>query len=263
MSFMRHSHYNGLMLLFVDETFRTHKKSNTRFGAMCGVAIPEDLFHSIQTDIFALRRPYHGKVLDENDEIHGQLLLNGTTFKMRERQGYSYHWNLAEELLLFARKRKLKVFGVVCFRSDLHSFVCGNDTNLDITFRYLFERIDLYMKRDFPGRFAKLIFDNRDHRTHEQNAKAITNFFVRSTVGLGYDSILRVPFFAVSQGHNYGLQLADLITTVIGLRFQGEPRIQRLWNIIHDMMVMQQVGSQMQSSLKVMREAPSVQRLPT
>jgi hypothetical protein len=61
------------------------------------------------------------------------------------------------------------------------------------------------MKREFPGRIAKLVFDNRDHRTNELNARAITNFFVGSSLGLGYDSILRVPMFAVSQGHNYGL----------------------------------------------------------
>jgi hypothetical protein len=241
------------MLVFLDETFRTHAGTGTRFGALCGIGIPEDLFHSVQADIYGVRRPYHGTVLGEEDEIHGAHLLNETTFKVMERQGYSYHWNLAEELLLYARRRSLRVFGVVCFRSDLHSFVCGDDRNLDVTFRYLFERIDLYMKREFPQRFAKLVFDNRDHRTHEKNARAITNFFVRSTVGLGYDSLLRVPFFAVSQGHNYGLQLADLITTVIGLRFQGEKRILPLWRIVHDMLIMQPVGEQIQSSLKIMR----------
>jgi hypothetical protein len=251
------------MFVFLDETFRTHLNTRTRFGALCGIAIPEDLFHSVQADVFAVRRPYHGTVLGEDDEIHGADLLNGTTFKVLERKGFSYHWNLAEELLLFARRQRLRVFSVVCFRSDLHSFVCGDDRNLDVTFRYLFERIDLYMKREFPRRFAKLVFDNRDHRTHEKNARAITNFFVRSSIGLGYDSIVRVPFFAVSQGHNYGLQLADLIATVIGLRFQGEKRILPLWRIVHDMLVMQQVGGQWQSSLKILRSHPTVNLPPS
>lgn len=245
------------MLVFLDESFRTHVPSGTPFGVLSGIAIPEDSFHLVQRDLYEVRRPYHGQVLSEDGEIHGSHLLNGMTFKIMQDRGFAYRWNLAEDILQFARNRKLKVFGVVCFRSNLKSFVCGDEKKLDTTYRYLFERIDLYMKREFPGRHAKLIFDNREHKTHEKNAKAITNFFVRSPIGLGYDSILRVPFFAVSQGHNYGLQLADLITTVIGLRFQGETRIQPLWKIVQDMLVVQQVGIQRQSSLKVMRALPA------
>jgi hypothetical protein len=138
----------------------------------------------------------------------------------------------------------------------LTSFVCGDETDLDVTFRYLFERIDNYMKRDFPGRMAKLIFDNRDHKTHERNARAITNFFVRSTVGLGYDSILRIPMFAVSQGHNCGVQLADLVTTVIALCFQGRREFRPLWKIVQGMLNVVPVGGQQQTSLKVMRDRP-------
>ncbi|MFW6132741.1 MAG: DUF3800 domain-containing protein [Planctomycetota bacterium] len=215
------------MLVFLDETFRRHARTGRRFGALSGVAIPEDVFQSFQSLVFHCRRPYHNMgILDPNDELHGTSLLNKTTRKMREKRGYSYHWNLVEDVLNLAQSQQVRVFGVVCFRSPLHTFVCGDQSQLDVTYRYLFERIDRYVKREYPGRVAKLIFDNRDHRTHVKNARAITNFFVRSQIGLGYDSILRVPFFAVSQGHNYGLQVADLVTTVIGLRFQGELWVQ-------------------------------------
>lgn len=154
----------------------------------------------------------------------------------------------------FSYRCNIKVFDVVCFRTEMQSFVCDNETSLDLPFRYLFERIDNYMKREFPGRRAKIIFDNRDHKTHEKNARAITNFFSRSHLGLGYDSILRVPFFAVSQGHNYGLQLADLVTTVVGLCFQGERAYRPLWGIVQHMLYFIDMGGQPQSSLKVMRD---------
>ena len=144
---------------------------------------------------------------------------------------------------------------MICFRPGLNLFVCGDETRLDVTFRYLFERIDTYMKLDFPGRMAKLIFDNRDHQTHEANARAITNFFVRSTVGLGYDSVLRVPFFAVSQGHNYGIQFADLIATTIAIYFQGWREYRPLWKIVQQMLYSASVGGQTQTSLKVMRNS--------
>lgn len=165
------------MLLFLDESFRKHAKLGIGFGVLAGIAIPEQIFPILQNDVFSIRRPFHGVVLDETDELHGKELLGNATFKMRAKKGFSYHWNLVEDLLNYSRSRGLKVFGVVCFRSELHSFVCGDELKLDLTFRYLFERVDLYMKREFPGHYAKLIFDNRDHATHEKNARAITNFF--------------------------------------------------------------------------------------
>lgn len=247
------------MLVFLDESFRTNRRTGNRFGVLAGAAIPEDIFHTFQADMFGVRGPYHGEVLKPDDEIHGVKLLNRATLRSIEKRGFSQHWNLAEDILRFSRSRDIKVFGVVCFREDLHSFVCGDELRLDVTYRYLFERVDRYMKREFPGRMAKLVFDNREHRTHERNARAITNFFTRSQLGLGYDSILRVPFFAVSQGHNYGLQLADLITTVIGLFFQQGRAYRPLWEIVRSMLYVTRVGGRDQTSLKTMR---NVQREP-
>lgn len=244
------------MLVFLDESFRSNVNTSAEFGVLAGVAIPEDIFHQFQYDFFTVRRPYHGNVLKENDEIKGKELLNNSTLKRIKIKGSSYQWNLAEELLQFSRSRNVKIFGVVCFRPQLRSFVCGDESLIDPTFRYLFERIDLYMKRNFPTRNAKLIFDNREHRTHEANSRAITNFFVKSPVGKGFDSILRIPLFAVSQGHNYGLQLADLVTTVIALNFQGRKEFRPLWEIVKRMLVSFEVGGRRQSSLKVMRQNP-------
>ena len=244
------------MFVFLDETFRVDRATGVRFGALCGIGIPEDEFAAVQTDIRRLRRPYHGKVLKEDAEIKGSKLLTRTTFDVVDRKGFSDHLNLAVDLLNFAKYRKLPVFGVVCFEESLSSFVCGDADRLDNTFRFLFERIDLYMKRHLPGRYAKLVFDNRDHRTHKQNARAITNFFSRSHIGLSYDSIFRVTMFAVSEGHNYGLQLADLVTTVIGLKFQGEQRSDCLWQIMRRLIPIERVGIHKQSSLKVIKQKP-------
>ena len=244
------------MLVFLDESLRRNKNTSREFGVLAGVAVPEETYHTFQQDFYSVRRPYHGRVLKEDDEIKGNELLNKATLKTIAMKGVSSHWSLAQDLLGFARSRKIKVFGVVCFRPGLTSFVCGDEAKLDPTFRYLFERIDIYMKREFPDRTAKLIFDNRDHRTNEKNARAITNFFVRRKVGPGYDSILRVPLFAVSQGHNYGLQLADLVTATIAVYFQGAREYRPLWSVVRQMFYTASVGGQEQTSLKVMREAP-------
>lgn len=244
------------MLVFLDESFRKNENTARDFGVLAGVAIPEDIFHDFQLEFFQVRRPFHGQVLKENDEIHGKELLNKSTLKRLQLRGSSRHWDLAEELLKLARHRHIKTFGVVCFRPHMKSFVCGDDSAMDVTFRYLFERIDNYMKREFPGRTAKLIFDNRDHKTHEANAKAITNFFTKSQIGRGFDSLLRIPLFAVSQGHNYGLQLADLVTTTIAVRFQGRREFDPLWDITKETLYATEIAGKRQTSLKVMRETP-------
>jgi len=130
------------MLIFLDESFRSHRRTGNRFGVLAGIAIPEDRFHFVQRDIFAVTQPYHGVVLGPDDEIKGRELLGSATFKTLALKGYSYQWNLATELLQYAVRKDMKVFGVVCFRPDLHSFVCGNELQLDSTFRDLFDRID-------------------------------------------------------------------------------------------------------------------------
>ena len=244
------------MLIFLDESFRTHAFRKTKLGVLSGVAIPEDIFHSIQTDVYGVRRPYHHDVLKPEHELHGKELLGNATFKQMQMKGFSLQWNLATELLQLCRLRRLTVFGVVCFQPELQSFVCGDENRLDLTYRYLFERIDLFMKHRFPGRFAKLVFDNRDHQTHLKNATAITNFFSRSMLGLSYGNILRVPFFAVSEGQNYGLQIADIITTVIAMRFQGDRRIDPLWRIVRQMLYKAPHGGLTISGLKILRNRP-------
>jgi len=165
-------HESG-MLIFLDESFRTNQNTKREFGVLAGVAIPEDIFHDFQLDFFKTRRPYHGQVLKEGDEVHGKELLSKATLKRIKLRGASQHWGLAEKLLHLARSNNIKTFGVVCFRPQMKSFVCGDESSLDVTFRYLFERIDNYMKLEFPGRTAKLIFDNRDHKTHEANYKLL------------------------------------------------------------------------------------------
>jgi hypothetical protein len=93
------------MLIFLDESFRKNVNTGSEYGVLAGVAIPEDTYHQFQHDFFYARKPYHGLVLKEDDEIHGKELLNKATLKRIAMKGSSYHWNLAAELLAFARNR--------------------------------------------------------------------------------------------------------------------------------------------------------------
>jgi hypothetical protein len=159
---------------------------------------------------------------------------------------------LAEDILNYAINRRFRIFGVVCFGAQ-SALICDDEVRLELPFRYLFERIDLYMKQTFPRRFAKLVFDDRGHSTNARNGRAATNFFVRSRLGMSYDTIIKTPFYGVSKANNYGLQLADLVTTVIGLRFQGKREFDPLFEKAQRLLHVTRVGEIEQSSLKVMR----------
>src|SRR5262245_43054505 len=70
------------------------------------------------------------------------------------------------------------------------------------------------------------------------------------------DAIVRTPFYAISQANNVGLQLADLVTTVISLKYAGngkiEPYYRRLRRAIPSW-ILEHAGFRV-TGLKVMRD---------
>jgi hypothetical protein len=220
------------MLVFFDESFRTsrslHKK---KFGVLAGISIPEKEFHQVSTDVFQLKLKHFGHEFASEKEIKGKELLKSRVF---QAQSAKRHVNLdfTDDLLRYIYSKKLFVFGCVCFDTDFQTFKCQDVRTLDKTFRYLFERVDMFMKIQCPGRLAKLIFDDRDYGINQPNSTAMTNFFIRSPYGLTMTSILKTPFFAISQAQNVGLQLADFVTTIIGLRFESSHAIQPYFDFL-------------------------------
>jgi hypothetical protein len=130
---------------------------------------------------------------------------------------------LVEDVVRYLKKSKLPVFGTVCFEQGANEFKCNDVTALHRTFSHLFERIDICMRIRNNYEMAQIVFDDRDHGTNAKNATTITNFFRRSKFGRKLDRIIDAPLFGISQAQNVGLQLADLVTTIIAMRFEEHP----------------------------------------
>lgn len=212
------------MLIFFDETFRDSlAHPGVTLGALCGVAIPENQLAKVSNDIYQLKYKHFGAEFARDQEIKGKELLKNYVFSLASRGIESKNLALAKDLLAYMEAKGIYVFVCACFEKRMQQFKCEDVASLDVTFRYVFERVDMFMKIKHPGRMAKIVFDDRDYGTNQQNATAITNFFVRSAYGLSLDSIIKTPFFAISQAQNVGLQLADFATTVVGLRFSSHP----------------------------------------
>ncbi len=227
------------MLVFIDETFRkfqTRQGETVDFGALCGVGIPISDYAKIANAVFKLKLQCGGREYAEQCEIKGKELISPRIFRLLETEPSKVEKKIefVKGILNILAVNKLTVFGCVCFDQRFYKFTSANDTALANTFKSLSERINMFMKREHHDKKAVIVFDNRDTGTNERNARAMTNYFVRSRNGNNMrSSILEVPLFAISQANNIGLELADLVTTIIGLYAAGEPGVMDIYNILH------------------------------
>jgi len=242
------------MLVFFDETFRDSlSRPGATLGALCGVAIPERQLHRIATDVYQLKLKHLGQDFARDSEIKGKEIFKNYVFRLAERGIESNNLAFAVDLLRYLQGKGLFVFGCVCFEKGMQKFACEDVRAMDMTFRYIFERVDMFMKIKHPDRMAKLVFDDRDYGINKKNAEAITNFFQRSSWGLSLDSIVKTPFFAISQSQNIGLQLADFVTTIIGLRFSSGPHIGPYFEMLKKCFFVYEGRGRLIMSLKVLR----------
>lgn len=214
------------MIFFFDESFRESLvHPGVSLGALCGVGIPEAQLRRVSEDIYEMKHNHFDIDFAREGEIKGKELFKNYVFALQKKGVVSRNLALGVDLVEYIHRKHLPVFGCVCFEKGIQKFQADDVTALDKTFRYLFERIDIWMKINRRDDKALIVFDDRDYGINKKNAEAITNFFQRSNHGSGMDSIVQTPLFAISQAQNVGLQLADLVTTVIGLRFASHKEI--------------------------------------
>jgi hypothetical protein len=243
------------MIFFFDESFReslTH--SGVSLGALCGVGIPEAQLRRVSEDIYEMKHKHFDIDFARTSEIKGKEIFKNYVFALQKKGIVSKNLALGVDLVEYINRKHLPVFGCVCFEKGIQKFQADDVTALDKTFRFLFERIDMWMKIHRPNDKALIVFDDRDYGINKKNAEAITNFFQRSNHGSAMDSIVQTPFFAISQAQNVGLQLADLVTTIIGLRFASHEGIAPIFaNLKQSIPSYEQNGGTKVSGLKVLR----------
>ena len=245
------------MLVFIDETSRKSNRGH-ELGAICGIGIPEDVFGKIVADVFSLKWNSLGERFAKEGELKGSELLKNRNFRRPDLASSKADLCFVQDLVRYINRQKLVTFGVVCFDARLRSFRCDDPHRLDVTYRALFERIDGYMRNELPSRRAKLVFDDVDYGTNKARAESITNFLNRTNVGRGYDTIIRTPFFAVSQAQNVGLQLADIVTTIYGIRFQGRREIRPFFDELRKSLYRFTLGTVPVNTLRVIKGAGTV-----
>ena len=244
------------MLFFFDESFRESlAHPGVSLGALCGVGVSEAQLRRVGDDIYELKHKHFDLEFARSSEIKGKELFKNYVFALQKKGMGSKNLALGLALVDYIYTRHLPVFGCVCFEKGIQQFRVDDVTALDKTFRYLFERIDTWMKMHRPNEKALIVFDDRGYGINRKNAEAITNFFQRSNQGAAMDSIVQTPLFAISQAQNVGLQLADVVTTIISLRFCSHVDIKPVFTSLkRSIPTFEQKGGARVSALKVLTQ---------
>jgi hypothetical protein len=137
-------------------------------------------------------------------------------------------------VLIYSKKIGVQFFASVVKSKSEIDLACANANQLERPFFFLFERIDLFMKENYPELMAKLIFDDRGVQANEKVSKSVSNFFHKCRIGQSFDTIIKAPFFAISS-ENIGIQIADVGAYIVGTKFTGDLKRKEFFNKIKEL----------------------------
>jgi hypothetical protein len=208
------------MLFFIDESWQWSFNKKFKVGVLSAVQIKSHDYNEFSSQIFNLKIKHLG-YKSRNTELKGKDLLKKYFFRLEAKGFSSDGLNLVREILDYLKSRGAIFFASVVFAAEDIDLSCSEANQLERPFLFLFERIDLFMKENYPGLMAHLIFDDRDIQTNKNISKSLSNFFHKSRKGQSFDSIVKVPFIAIST-ENVGIQVADIGAYILGARFSGD-----------------------------------------
>jgi len=207
------------VLFFIDESWQATKNKEYKVAVLAAVQIESHCFNDCSTQIFGLKIKSLGYGAKDT-EIKGKEFLKNYYFKLEARGIRSAQLDFVRTVFEYIKSRQVKYFASITFASEEIDLVCANPDQLERPFFFLFERIDLFMRENYPGLVAKIVFDDRGTRGNKNISKSVSNFFHKSAAGKSFDTIMKVPFFAIST-ENIGIQMADLGAYALGARFSG------------------------------------------
>ena len=210
------------MLFYIDESWQTTKDVKHKVGILAAVQIKSHDFNACSQQIYTLKRQHLG-VAAGDKEIKGNGIFRNYVFDLESKGVISRELNLARDVFLYMKTIDVRCFASVVFAEREVDLACANVNQLERPFFFLFERIDLFMKENHPGLMAKLIFYYRGVQMNGVISKSVSNFFHKNHMGKTFDSIIKVPFFALSS-ECVGIQMCDMIAYILGARFTGHTR---------------------------------------
>lgn len=208
------------MLFFIDESWQSSLNKKHKVGVLSAMQINSRDFNECSKQIYRLKSAFLGV---NSGEIKGKDLFKNFYFKLEARCIKSNGLELARNIFGYMETLGVRYFASIVFSEKEIDLACENVDQLERPYYFLFERIDQFMKDNCPDLMAKLIFDDRGVESNKKTSKSLINFFHKCKVGQSFDSIIKVPLFAISS-ENVGIQMADVGAYVLGKRFTGDKK---------------------------------------
>lgn len=225
--------YRKRVLFFIDESWQSTRNKKYKVGVLSAIQIKSHDFNECSNQIFFFKMKHLG-YSGRDKELKGKELLSNLQFDLESDGIHSKNLGLVREILKYMTSRGSQFFASVVTSKEDIDLACAKPDQLERPFFFLFERIDLFMKENYPGFIAKLIFDDRGIRFNENISKSVSNFFHKSRTGQSFDTIMKVPFFAISS-ENVGIQVADIGAYILGARFTGNRKKYEFFQMIKNM----------------------------
>lgn len=221
------------MLFFIDESWQTTQDKKYKVGILAATQIKSHDFNKCSQEIYQFKLKHLGHE-GSDVEIKGNGIFRRYVFDLESKGIVSKELNLARDILTYLRTIGVTLFGSVVFEEHEMDLECANSHQLERPFVFLFERINLFMKENCPGEMAHLIFDDRGVEANQKISASVSNFFHRSYKGKEFDSIIKVPTFAIST-QNIGIQLADMVAYILGAHVVRRREVQEFYKKIKDL----------------------------
>lgn len=178
--------------------------------------------------LYGFRRKYYGveNARDLRRELKGNELLSRQSFRLaRKLRAMPNNHAVVREIFAWSERQSeehpILAFGSVVYGPDPHLRVM-EPRRLDLPFRDLIEKVSC-AAAPYKRRRVHLVFDQR-FGADNSIAIGIQNFLS----GMRVANIYPFPLFGVSHVMP-GLQIADIVSHILGRRAVGDQRIMPWW----------------------------------
>jgi len=221
------------MLFFIDESWQVSKNNKYKVGVLSAVQLKSYDFNECSQQIYKLKLKNLGSSAG-SIELKGRQVLRRYLFKLESEGIQSMELNLVRDMLSYVKTLGIALFGSVVLEQKEIDLACADVNQLERPFFYLFERIDLFMKENYPDMMAKIIFDDRGIQINKKISASISNFFHKCTVGQSFSNIIKVPCFGIST-ENVGIQIADIIAYILAGKFTEKKEIGEFYRKVKEL----------------------------
>jgi hypothetical protein len=202
------------MLVYIDESGHPRPSDSSTRPVLLAACIKERDAGRLTRALYSMKATALASLELTRGEQEGhaiELLNRRALLKSPEKRAY------AETLFDFIRDSDVAIFAMVMERPLRPLY--EHETRLQPQFRWLLERIERFMERDYPHDFALPIFDGQDPRSNEKLSRRFTSFMARSSRGRAMQHIVPSPLF-VDSSLTPGTQIADACAYVLRIAYE-------------------------------------------